>query len=247
MSLSGQRRVSEAEVLAIPEPEWTKSWHPVGHGKVIEVLDRAVTDLGLEVAGKEYSLTAEGANMFGSWELHPVEEGADKVMLLGIRNSVNMSFALGITAGQRVFVCDNMVFSGDFITFRRHTGRLDLDELKIIADHSIHQVIGRMEELAIWIDQMREYPMSESDVKLLTYDAMNEGVIPPSRFRAFQTARDEEKKDNPHPESLNCFYGACTRLMRCESLFNISDKSDPLNALMELYMMTHSTKFVRTR
>jgi hypothetical protein len=40
---------------------------------------------------------------------------------LGLRNSHDKSFPIGIAIGNRVFVCDNLAFIGDHVIRRKHT------------------------------------------------------------------------------------------------------------------------------
>ena len=44
-------------------------------------------------------------------------------------------------AGTRVFVCENLCFSGEFLAFRRHTAGLDIDELAFLAYRSMRKLI----------------------------------------------------------------------------------------------------------
>ena len=77
MSDSGARRASEEAVCAIGEPEFTKTWHPVSHSKVISSLETAVKDAGIAVSNRQYSLGQEGLNMFGVWELDVQSNGVN--------------------------------------------------------------------------------------------------------------------------------------------------------------------------
>ena len=63
------QRVPEAEVMAIPEPPFTKSWHPISHGRLINALNDSVKSAGLSVRNREYSLNETGTKMFGVWQL----------------------------------------------------------------------------------------------------------------------------------------------------------------------------------
>jgi len=218
-------RVTEAEVMAIPEPEFTSSWHPVSHARVIGSLDLAVRDHGLGVVERNYNIRREGKQMFGTWQLDQKTNGSS--WMVGFRNSIDKEFAVGIVAGTHVFVCSNMAFSGKFIEFRRHTGGLDAEELVQVATRSIGKLIGEMKDFSQWHEGLKAYGLLERDLKVLVYDAMKNWVFPPSKFQGFLECYREEKQLRHH-DSLYTFHGACTRLSRESSLFTVSERNGAL-------------------
>ena len=76
---------------------------------------------------------------------------------------------LALTAGYRVFVCDNMAFSGDFSPLlHKHTRKLDLLDAISVAVDRIHR---GFEPLKIQVQSMKESALSEEEVKLIIYRA----------------------------------------------------------------------------
>lgn len=47
--------------------------------------------------------------------------------MVGLRNSHDKRFLVGISFGSRVFVCDNLAFTGDHVVKRKHTANLKRD------------------------------------------------------------------------------------------------------------------------
>lgn len=236
MSLIAHRdtqRVSQAEVMAVIEPEFTASWHPISHAKVVTALNSAVEARGLAVRSTEYSLSGNGSKMFGVMD---IDAGSDKhCYSLGFRNSMDKSMALGVTAGDKVFVCDNMCFSGDYIAFRKHTGGLDLDELIWMADKAIEVTMEKMGAFVAWHERLHEVPVTRDQVKCLTFDFMKQGVIAPSQFKAFGDAVKEEYAIEKAC-SLYVVHGGVTRLQRDKSLFQIADSSRKLMGVCNDFM-----------
>ena len=58
-ALIGKNRVSEAEVLAVPEVDWTDTFHPIHLKLVISALRTSLDALGREVMKAEYVLASE--------------------------------------------------------------------------------------------------------------------------------------------------------------------------------------------
>lgn len=243
LSDSGAHRASETEVCAVPEPEFTKTWHPISHSKVLIALEAAIEAAQIPVTNKEYSLNQDGNNMFGVWSLDVKKDGMTWAM--GIRNSMNKKFAVGICAGTNVLVCDNLAFTGQFIEFRKHTGLLDLDELNALASRAIIGVTKRMTIFTEWHTQLKNFQLDETVFKVLTFEAMKQEVFAPSKFTKFLDCYKEENDQIEHSESLYAFHGAVTRLMRGESLFQVQRESDKLNQVIDSYMDLHPDQAVK--
>lgn len=225
-------KLTEQEVRLIQEPEFTKSWHPVSHGKVIDALEMAVGGIGLEIINKNYSLNKTKMNMFGTWELTQGKNGIS--WMIGFRNSMCKAFAIGICAGTNVISCSNMTFSGKFIEFRRHTSGVDLEELRILSEKAVSGIYNRLETLIDWHNNLRNFSLREDEFKILSFNAMKKGVVAPSKFGKFLECHDEEYELNG--QSLYSFHGACTRLVRKQSLFNIAEKTQNLIEVCDDYI-----------
>ncbi|MHC4974689.1 MAG: DUF932 domain-containing protein, partial [Planctomycetota bacterium] len=57
----------------------------------------------------------------------------DYTDMVGLRNSHDKKFPIGISFGSRVFVCDNLAFCGDHVIKRRHTVNAKRDLPGIVA------------------------------------------------------------------------------------------------------------------
>lgn len=169
----GARKVSRDELMAIPMPESTRTHQPLSHFEIVEVLEEALSFRHLSVVRDEYAVSADGMKMFGIMDLdNEFEEGRFSI---GLRNSNDKSMRLALTAGYRVFVCDNMAFSGDFTPLlHKHTRNLDLrDSISIAVD----RIFRGFDHLAKVIDGMRQREMSDNDVRLVIYQAFVEGQV----------------------------------------------------------------------
>jgi hypothetical protein len=88
---------------------------------------------------------------------------------IGLRNSNDKSMRLALTAGYRVFVCDNMAFSGDFTPLlQKHTRKLELKDSISIAVDRIHRGFEPLKEQ---VEAMREQGLTDEEVKLIIYQA----------------------------------------------------------------------------
>lgn len=233
IAMTDTTRVEESAVKAIIEPEFTSTWHPTSHAKVIDSLDMAVKNKGLEITSKEYSMNASGSKMFGVWNLNA--GGPDGNYALGIRNALDKSMSIGITAGTNVMVCDNMVFSGEYITYRKHTGGLDFDQLVWMANKAIEVTMVKMDAFEEWQQGLKEVAVTRDEAKCITFDFMKDGVIPPSKFNEFGKCVREEYEIS-HKCSLYTLHGGATRLMRPWSLLRLGEASRKLNTVCDKFI-----------
>src|SRR5437762_590293 len=123
---TGAVRVTRPELERIEPPAATRTWKPVGHGELIDVLEAELARRDLQIREETYAVQRDGALLFGVIDLfwRRTEEFATAI---GLRTANDKTMSIQIAVGFRVFVCDNLVFSGDLIALRRkHTSGLDL-------------------------------------------------------------------------------------------------------------------------
>ena len=65
------KRVGRDDIIAVPTPDRTNTWGVIGHGPLVETLEKASTDAGYEISGETYSLSADGGKMFGVFNYLP--------------------------------------------------------------------------------------------------------------------------------------------------------------------------------
>jgi hypothetical protein len=169
----GAKKVTREELIKIPVPEVTRTHQPLSHYEIVEVLEEALSFRYLKVIRDEYAVSADGMKMFGVMDLNYEFSGCR--FSIGLRNSNDKSMRLALTAGYRVFVCDNMAFSGDFTPmFHKHTKNLELKDSISIAVDRIHR---GFEPLKAQVEAMREQGLADEEVKLIIYQAfLDRGV-----------------------------------------------------------------------
>ncbi len=169
----GSQKVTREELKDIPVPEATRSHQPLSHFEIVQVLDEALSFRSLKIYKDEYAVSNDGMKMFGIMDLRFGFDGGR--FSIGIRNSNDKSMRLALTAGYRVFVCDNMAFSGDFAPLlHKHTKNLDLMDAISIAVDRIHRGYGSLE---MRVKEMKELGLTDNDARVLIYRAFLERSI----------------------------------------------------------------------
>lgn len=169
----GSRKVTRDELKEIPVPEGTRTHQPLSHYAIVEVLEEALSFRHITVERDEYAISGDGMKMFGILDINFGFDGGS--FSIGLRNSNDKSMRLALTAGYRVFVCDNMAFSGDFTPLlHKHSRNLELRDSISIAVDRIHRGFHSMES---GIDTMRKRFLTDNDARLLIYGAFVDGGI----------------------------------------------------------------------
>lgn len=113
-------------------PPATSSHVPIPHFRVVDLVKTAVGMYGHEVVAEHHGITEDGARFFGLLSLRSPYTGYEDTV--GLRNSHDKSFPVGIGFGSRVFVCDNLSFVADTVIKRKHTANLKRDLPGIIGE-----------------------------------------------------------------------------------------------------------------
>jgi hypothetical protein len=224
-------RVSEAVVRSAPQPDFTDSWHPYSHASVLDAMQDAMASVGLEVKQRDYSVTKTLTRMFGVWTVGNATN-AEMDLAVGIRNAVDKRFAVGICAGERVFVCDNLVFSSEFVMFRKHSGALSEEEIFVMAREAVKTILPQFETLRAWHEALKTVELTMAQATVLTVAAMHSGLLPPSnfpRFRDLYFKLEESKYDR----TLHGWHGAMTETFRAYSLLTVQGRNALLNRFVD--------------
>jgi len=173
---SGAVKVTRDELRGVATPRGTSSWKPIPHSLLVDCIEETLKRNQLKVAKEEYAVQTEGAKLFGVMTLK--SEHGDYALALGIRTSNDKSFPVQMIAGARVFVCDNLAFSGSVVTLRRkHTSGLDI---RTEVAGGITRAIGQFVQMEGAVEKMKRIDLTGKDqfAKSKMLDAAVKGVMP---------------------------------------------------------------------
>ena len=205
MGLICRNRVDREEIAAIETPARTETWHPVPHMDVISAVEDEIRARSWDILEEDFGIARSGQRMFGVLR---VAKGAtaEWQRCIGIRNSHDQSLAVGLAAGIRVMVCENLAFGGTIALRRRHTSRIDLD---MIVSDAITALEGEFDKLTLATENLKRQPLLPDEarsclVKAAECRAINSCDIVPI-FREYQHPRHEEFAQPTRWSFLNAF------------------------------------------
>jgi hypothetical protein len=174
MSHAGTSKITRAELVSLPLPETTSTFQPIAHSRLIDELESALAFRHISITRDEYAVSPDGMKLFGLLELDAEYEGVR--FAIGLRNANDKSMRLGMVAGYRVFVCDNMALSGDFKPLlAKHSKNFELVESLSIG---VDRIQRGFEPLRTQIEFMRGHTLSNDEARSLLYRAFMENRFP---------------------------------------------------------------------
>ena len=171
---SGSEKVRRSDLMQIPLPMQTKSYKPVSHVHIAELIAEEAYRRNFSIASEEYGLSKDGQKMFGVFRFHH-EGHPEHTRCLGFRNSYDKSIAVGLTVGLSVLVCDNLCFGGETTLNRKHTAGIEVEELIPKVFDSLTVQFERLEEN---IEKLKYEYMPTSSAKLKIVKAAEIKAIP---------------------------------------------------------------------
>lgn len=141
----GSNQATVSDLNAVPLPAETDTYMPLPHVKLVEMVETIFGDsLKAKMVKLQLGLNRNGGQLFGvasfdvdlpiktdtevlverygSERLQRMRQVAKHGIAVGFRNSYDKSMSAGVAVGARVFVCDNLCFSGEAVTIlRKHT------------------------------------------------------------------------------------------------------------------------------
>jgi len=115
--------------LTTPDP--TDTHVPIPHHRVVDLVRYSLGFHGHSVVDEAHGVTEDGMRYFGLLSLKsPYGDYTDTV---GLRNSHDRKFPVGIGFGSKVFVCDNLAFIAEQVIRRKHTANAKRDLPGLVA------------------------------------------------------------------------------------------------------------------
>lgn len=139
---AGGRVVDLETVKGIETPRPTRTHRPIPHTLLLDTVTENLNRIGFEVEdsmyalkdGKLDSVEVPGAQFFALMSLKNGREHPDYSLICGLRNAHDKASAAKWALGSRVFVCDNMAFSGEVVLGRKHTSHILRDLPRMVQE-----------------------------------------------------------------------------------------------------------------
>jgi len=143
----GAETVTRQELFQVPTPLGTRTWYPLAHRTILGEVETQLRSCGFTITAETHALSHGAARYFGVLSVAlPSRTSQDFGWVVGLRNSHDQTYPAGLVAGTRVFVCDNLSFSGEVQISRKHTRFAERD-LRHLTARAVGQLGDRFRGL----------------------------------------------------------------------------------------------------
>ncbi len=171
---AGANPVEYDALRALQTPEPTATHVPIPHFRVVDLIAHSLAYHGHQVTEQHFGVTPDGARFFGVLCLKSDYTGYTD--MVGLRNSHDRKFPVGISFGSRVFVCDNLAFNGDHVVKRKHTLKLKRD-LPSLVGEIVEPLALQREAQKVQFDRYKHTLLTDQAADHFIMRLYREGVI----------------------------------------------------------------------
>ncbi len=224
----GAQDIDYDDLKEIPIPKETSSYKPVAHHELADKLKTMTLDLMPEYthAQSQYGVTREGQKLFG---LHTFQNGDQELgFSVGFRNSYDRSLSVAVALGAQVFVCDNLMLTGDLSVMRKHTANV-IDDLENLILSALYRSKTTYRQIKEDTEGMKEFPMSDDRAYQTIGLGYGRGILSPRQIPVVKSEWLKPSHDVFETRSAWSLYNAFTESM----------KSTPPGSVMERYLKLH--------
>ena len=217
------------QLAAIPLPKETRTYKPVAHVDLVNLLSSMAVNLlpEFELVNTQLGVTKDGQKLFGVITLK--NDHTELGLSIGFRNSYDKSLSVGIVTGSSVFVCDNLMLTGDLTVLRKHTSNV-ISDIDALALSTIYKSREAFKQIQDDVEIMKEIPMSDDEAYRTLGLIYGRGIITPRQIPVVKNEWLKPSHDDFQDRSLWSFYNACTEAL----------KSSPPQSIMERHLKVHS-------
>ena len=229
--------VDFAELGLIKVPEQTETYIPVSHQELVTKIKEAGTKhYNTSPFETKLEINHRGQQMFGSMTFHDGSQlsGSGMNRSIGFRNSYDKTLPIGVCGGASVFVCSNLMFTGDIIKMRKHTQNVE-DDLDILIQKLFDDVDRRYDKSVQ--DSLAMKGIGFSDKEMGDYLGqlfVNQHVLNGSQLN--KAAKEWFESPVFKERTLWSAYNACTEALKTSHPMNALEKYTKLHKFTDNYI-----------
>lgn len=208
------------ELPLLTTPEGTESFKPVPHHELVGGVLRELEMYGITC--KDLRLFNYRDELFG---IATIGEGEHFNQQLGIRNTHNKRFPLGLAVGAEVHVCSNLCFSGTQEIKLRHTKNVGI-RLESAIPQMVASIPGLMMVQNKIFSGLRERAIGDQARRDFLLEAAADGLIPQNKLRVIIDQVNEPTYEEFRESTLWAFYNNMTTPLQggdLQTLWSVSE------------------------
>ena len=223
-------------VNRVKPPEKTDTYTPVAHSELFEMVKGHASEFlnDYEFIDESHGLAPQlgdsyGAKYFGviNYRNPEIEEMS---LAIGLRNSYDQSLSVGVCMGTKVFVCDNLCFSGDIRITRKHTGDV-LGSIDEMIANAMEVAPMRHRDLQKDADMMREYEVTNDQAYAILGIGYGRGMLAPRQLLRARQAWITPPQEDFGDRNLWSLYNSMTEALKTATARNVLESHSRVHSL----------------
>jgi hypothetical protein len=228
----GGKLVDLEEVRASATPAPSGAHYPIPHTRILDLAVAGLEQQGLTVIGGEHALANDDMRYFGLLRLANGTNHGDFELIAALRNTHDKSFSASLAIGSRVFVCDNLAFSGEVTFARKHTRFALSDMPRLVTD-----ALGRLGTLKrsqeIRIDGYKNADLADDQAYATIVRASIAKVIPNAKIREVVEQWHEPLHEEFMPRTGWSLFNSFTEVLKSYPVEQAPARTQILHGLMD--------------
>lgn len=225
--------LTREQLREIPVPERTNvssRWEGIAHGQLADTLVERIQLRGLKVKREVWKTNPQQSDLFGALDI--VEEAPsrrakrkqenllalpeldlveDAVFSIGVRHSNLGRYAVSLAVGARIAVCENGLFTGDFVLKAKHTSEVDLEGM---IDIGIEKYVEEAAGIKTFVEELRDRDLASTQADHLLMEMGRVDAIPWTKIQDVDKEWREPRFEEFQDRNAWSLYNAATYVIR---------------------------------
>lgn len=230
--------LEEIRQLPVPAPQGPRH-KPVPFDTMIDAIKTSLGHSGIEVKEEAYAVFAN-TRLFGLMEVELYDHHTltDYAFMVGLRGSHDQTMSRGIAVGSRVFVCDNLAFSGEQVIKTKQTLNVE-ERLPGLIDQAVAQLPGMFAVQESLFEDFRRCQLPKRLADAVMADMVRNLILPanklPALIREWDQPTHEAHTEDGH--SVWRMHNAITQVLK-------PSHPDRMNLLTHDHRTQQMTRFL---
>jgi len=174
----GAKSTSLHELALMPRPIPTETHIPIAHDEFFSFAANKIMQQGYQIRRDRHYLNREGQQYFALMELEHQDESQNEghATMAALRNAHDKSFIASLAIGAKVFICDNLSFSGDIVVGHKHTINI-WSKLPEIFERAVKQIRVMRKRQDVRFAEYRQAPVDDRLADHLMMECFRKGIV----------------------------------------------------------------------
>ena len=229
----GSNEVQRDQLALVPTPEATETWFPIPHAALLGQVEDKLKRNGLEIVHEAHSLGHDGNRYFGLLEVRNADSTHDFSLVVGVRNSHDMTFPAGLVIGSHVHICDNLAFSGEIKICRKHTRHIGRD-LPQLVEVAVGRLSDQRHKQEVRFLTYKQSEVSDTEAHDLVIQALDAQVIPSTKIPfVLQEWRDPRHEEFRQGKTAWRLFNAVTEVLKQGALDRLPRRTTAFHGILD--------------